>query len=542
MTEAISLGIGAGLGILGIVIALVPSRQALAVSLRVLDDDPAPLDRRLPAGRIDTEAGVAGLLGPASLRSSIRSQLEVFFLSMINRLPALGESLRADLACTDTGAGALAERCVYSALAGAAAPFVAWALAVTGGIEAPLSLPVWVGLLGGTIGGLLPVMLLRKRAIKSRRQARRSVGCFLDLVVLALAGGLGIEGALHAAAAISDAPVSAKIVGVLDVARDSGTTPWDALAALGRDLGVVELVELASAVSLAGTEGGPDQIHPRSQGWVDKASRTGRCGDRCKHDHGPAVSSRCSASGRLSYLHRVSGSISTFGRIVIMSCSAGQEEMQGHDPMVQTGGDDDRSASGLVDRSSRPDSNDLLTRRTRKCRGKGHIDRRIRRAGDRSRGNHRGKGHSQGPLDQSEQLNDAPLRRCPEVPSLKVSQMGSTIVEVVIMLPAIMLVILLGVQVALWAVAEEVVQAAAATGSQIGAGAGGSPAAGASAVQSYLSAHGGKLISNPSIRIDSASGFIDVRVSASALQIIPLFHLGVSAVRVAPLQKFRSSG
>ena len=60
---------------------------------------------------------------------------------------------------------------------------------------------------------------------------------------------------LHAAAAISDAPVSTKIVGVLDLARDSGTTPWDALAALGRDLGVVELVELASAVSLAGTEG-----------------------------------------------------------------------------------------------------------------------------------------------------------------------------------------------------------------------------------------------------------------------------------------------
>jgi Flp pilus assembly protein TadB len=102
---------------------------------------------------------------------------------------------------------------------------------------------------------LVPVMALRKRATSSRRQARRSIGCFLDLVVLALAGGLGIEGALHAAAAISDAPVSAKIVGVLDVARDSGTTPWDALATLGRDLGVVELVELASAVSLAGTEG-----------------------------------------------------------------------------------------------------------------------------------------------------------------------------------------------------------------------------------------------------------------------------------------------
>jgi hypothetical protein len=123
-----------------------------------------------------------------------------------------------------------------------------------------------------------------------------------------------------------------------------------------------------------------------------------------------------------------------------------------------------------------------------------------------------------------------------------VSQIGSTIVEVVIVLPAMMLVILLGVQVAMWAVAEEVVQAAAATGSEVGAGAGGSPAAGTAAVRSYLSEHGGKLISTPSIRIESASGFIDVRVRASALQIIPLFHLGVSAVRVAPVQKFRSSG
>jgi Flp pilus assembly protein TadB len=73
--------------------------------------------------------------------------------------------------------------------------------------------------------------------------------------VLALAGGLGIEGALHAAASISEAPVALKIVRSLDEARDAGRTPWEALAALGRDLGVAELVELSSAVSLAGTEG-----------------------------------------------------------------------------------------------------------------------------------------------------------------------------------------------------------------------------------------------------------------------------------------------
>ena len=254
MRTAIALGIGTGLGILGFVMALLPSREALASSLRVLDADPATSDPRQPARHRGRDA-VGGLASSNTPRSNFRNQLEALALSLMDRLPTLGESLRIDLASTDTSVGALAERCVCGAVAGAAAPLVLWALLVVGGVRAPLSLPVWVGLLGGIIGSLLPVMVLRKLAVRSRRQARRSVGCFLDLVVLALAGGLGIEGALHAAAAISDAPVSTKIEGVLDVARDSGRTPWEALAMLGRDLGVVELVELASAVSLAGTEG-----------------------------------------------------------------------------------------------------------------------------------------------------------------------------------------------------------------------------------------------------------------------------------------------
>jgi hypothetical protein len=116
------------------------------------------------------------------------------------------------------------------------------------------------------------------------------------------------------------------------------------------------------------------------------------------------------------------------------------------------------------------------------------------------------------------------------------------VVEVVIVLPLMMLIILLGVQAAMWAVAAQVVQAAAATGSETAAGIGGSSAAGISAADSYLATHGGQLITRPSVRVSSTSGFVDVRVSAWALQIVPLLHLAVSAVRVEPLQKFRGSG
>jgi hypothetical protein len=112
----------------------------------------------------------------------------------------------------------------------------------------------------------------------------------------------------------------------------------------------------------------------------------------------------------------------------------------------------------------------------------------------------------------------------------------------VIVLPVVMFVILLGVQAAMWAVAAEVVQAAAAVGSETAAGEGGSVSGGASAAQAYLLGHGGKMISRPSVHVEFASGSVKVRVSAWAVEIVPMFHLGVSAIRVEPIQEFRESG
>jgi tight adherence protein C len=254
MTEAIALGIAAGLGILCMVTALRPRRESLAVALRVLDSDPGFSPHATAFSRTRERGPVEGL-DAHGVRANVRVWLGLKATAAVGRVPSAGESLRTDLACTDCDIETLAERCALAALAGAILPFVAWALLVVRGFSAPLTLPVWVGLVGATCGAALPLIALRAKATKSRRDARRTVGCFLDLVVLALAGGLGIEGALHAAAVISDSPVSARLVGALEVARDSGRTPWEALAGLGRELGVIELVELASAVSLAGTEG-----------------------------------------------------------------------------------------------------------------------------------------------------------------------------------------------------------------------------------------------------------------------------------------------
>ena len=120
---------------------------------------------------------------------------------------------------------------------------------------------------------------------------------------------------------------------------------------------------------------------------------------------------------------------------------------------------------------------------------------------------------------------------------------GSSVVEVVIILPAFMVVLLLAVQVALWAMAGEVVQGAASAGSQVAAAAGSSDRAGKSAAVNYLSANGGSLVQSPTVEVTrSSGGLATVRVRASSVSIIPLLDLAVSAIRVEPVQQFRETG
>jgi hypothetical protein len=106
-----------------------------------------------------------------------------------------------------------------------------------------------------------------------------------------------------------------------------------------------------------------------------------------------------------------------------------------------------------------------------------------------------------------------------------------------------MLVILLAVQAAMWAQAAEIVQSAAALGSQVAAGSGGSLNGGKQAAESYLESHATSLIVSPSVEVTNPkNGYVSVRVSGRTESIVPLFGIGVSAERVEPIQEFRESG
>lgn len=115
--------------------------------------------------------------------------------------------------------------------------------------------------------------------------------------------------------------------------------------------------------------------------------------------------------------------------------------------------------------------------------------------------------------------------------------------ETVVIVPVAMFVILVLVQVALWAHAAQVVQAAAAQGDQVARAYGSTPAAGESAARSFLDRLGGGVVSGVQIAATtSAAGMAEVAVHGHATSILPGFSLPVSARSVGPVQEYRPSG
>jgi Flp pilus assembly protein TadB len=131
----------------------------------------------------------------------------------------------------------------------------ATALAALGGLHVPLVVPLWGSLVFAIVGFYVPDLGIHTEAQARRRDFRHALAAFLDLVVIALAGGGGVETALTDASSVGNGWAFGQLRHALDTARLARQPPWQALGRLGTDLGVPELSELASSVSLAGTEG-----------------------------------------------------------------------------------------------------------------------------------------------------------------------------------------------------------------------------------------------------------------------------------------------
>ena len=115
--------------------------------------------------------------------------------------------------------------------------------------------------------------------------------------------------------------------------------------------------------------------------------------------------------------------------------------------------------------------------------------------------------------------------------------------EFVVCLPVFFLLVIAGVQYALWSHASHLARAAAEQGSQVASGYGSTLSAGTQAAQSFIATTGPGTLTNPQISTSTLSGDVaQVTVTGRAQALIPWLDLTVSATSNAPIQEYRTSG
>ena len=241
MIAALLCGAGVGTGLFLMVRGMAPPRPSLAEALAQLRRMPEPTS--LVVAR--DSGGFAHRMGRPLAEVLLRAGAGVVIWPRVRRdLAVLGRNTERHLA----------EKVTLAIVGLLLVPDCA-ALLSLAGATLPVALPLWGSLVGAVAGFVLPDLGIHAEAEARRRDFRHALGSFLDLVVIALAGGGGVETALGDAASVGEGWAFDELRHSLDAARLARDTPWSALERLGDELGVAELGELAASVGLAGAEG-----------------------------------------------------------------------------------------------------------------------------------------------------------------------------------------------------------------------------------------------------------------------------------------------
>jgi Flp pilus assembly protein TadB len=233
------LGALTGAGVYALVRALAPSRHSAAATI-------AEIDALRAAGP------VAGPEPRATdLRGRVGRRVAAFYREQGWEL----RSLRADLAVLERSwESFLATKILLGATGLVFGPFLyvlVWEL----GMGVSPIIPVWLALACAGLFFMLPDLEVRRDAAEKRKDLRRVISAYLDLVAMNLAGGRGLPEALMAAAEVSDGWALVRIRNCLNDARITGISQWLALGRLGAELGVEELQDLSVALGLVSDDG-----------------------------------------------------------------------------------------------------------------------------------------------------------------------------------------------------------------------------------------------------------------------------------------------
>lgn len=138
---------------------------------------------------------------------------------------------------------------VVGAFTGFAAPLVLGVvLWLAAGIDP--ALPALVGLVGAAVGFVVPDLALRGAGKGVSADATEALLTYFDLVTLERLANQSATQSLHAAAAMSDVAIFRTIRAALDRARLQQRMPYAELKAVGRDLELPALADLADVMAL----------------------------------------------------------------------------------------------------------------------------------------------------------------------------------------------------------------------------------------------------------------------------------------------------
>jgi Flp pilus assembly protein TadB len=242
MTAPLIAGSIAGLGLFLLAFALIPRRVSLARQIAAFDSRRSALDRTMSRAGTERESEFSRRLGRALAAFCAEQGWE--FPSLRANLSLIGKSFENYLA-TKVLLG------LFGFLIG---PILLLLLGLAG-FHMSFVIPVWVGLMLATIFFFLPDLEVKEKADARRRDFRHAIGAFLDLVSMNLSGGRGVPEALMAASEIGTGWALWRIRDALASARITGQTSWQALGALGEEVRVDELRDLAAALSLVAEDG-----------------------------------------------------------------------------------------------------------------------------------------------------------------------------------------------------------------------------------------------------------------------------------------------
>ncbi|NBE91848.1 MULTISPECIES: TadE family protein [unclassified Nonomuraea] len=115
---------------------------------------------------------------------------------------------------------------------------------------------------------------------------------------------------------------------------------------------------------------------------------------------------------------------------------------------------------------------------------------------------------------------------------------GSATLEAALVYPAVLLLVMLTMNTALWFHARTLAMAAAQEGLRAGRAHGSTLSAGQASAERFIRQAGGSFLTHPDVAITHDTDTLEVSVSGQAVSLVPLLTLPVTQVARAPIEKW----